>query len=67
MRRGVSALNAAGWSPTYAGEWVEAAGRNANVRAFDIMELSPPHDDRNRTARLAARMFLLFLRGFATR
>lgn len=64
---GVSAMNASGWTPEYTAKWVTEAGANPNVRCFDIMELSPPNDDRNRTARLAARMFLSFLKGFAER
>ncbi len=64
---GVSAMNPCGWSPQLAESWVYQAGLNPEVRCFDIMELSPPNDDRNRTARLAARMFLTFLRGFAER
>ena len=64
---GVSAMNPSGWTPALASRWVHAAGRNPSVKCFDIMELSPPNDDRNRTARLAARMFLTFLQGFAER
>lgn len=64
---GVSALNPYGWTPEYTARWVNEAGLNPNVRCFDIMELSPPNDDRNRTARLAARLFLSFLQGFAER
>jgi formimidoylglutamase len=64
---GVSAMNPMGWTPEYTARWVHAAGRNPEVRCFDIMELSPPNDHFNRTARLAARMFLTFLQGFAER
>ncbi len=64
---GVSAMNPNGWSPKYTARWVHEAGLNPNVRCFDIMELSPPNDDRNRTARVAAKMFLTFLQGFAER
>ncbi len=64
---GVSAMNPIGWTPEYAAQWVHAAGNNPDVRCFDIMELSPPNDHLNRTARLAARLFLAFLKGFSER
>ncbi|MBL4810198.1 MAG: formimidoylglutamase [Phycisphaerales bacterium] len=64
---GVSAMNPNGWTPEYTAQWIHEAGLNPHVRCFDIMELSPPNDDRNRTARLAAKMFLTFLQGFAER
>ena len=64
---GVSAHNACGWSSQLCESWVLRAGQNPLVRCFDIMELSPPYDRDNRTARIAARMFLTFLRGFCER
>jgi formiminoglutamase len=64
---GVSAMNPAGWSPQRTERWAEAAGRHAQVRCFDIMELAPRLDETGRTARLAARLFLAFLRGVAMR
>lgn len=64
---GVSALNPNGWSPALAEQWVYQAGRHKQVKCFDIMELSPPHDQDGRTARLAARMLLASLRGFSER
>ena len=64
---GVSAMNPCGWTPELTAQWIHAAGANPDVRCFDIMELSPPNDHMNRTARLAARMFLTFLKGFAKR
>lgn len=64
---GVSAMNPCGWSPERVGAYVEAAGRCAAVRCFDIMELSPAHDEGGRTARLAAWMFLKFLKGVGER
>ncbi|GJM18086.1 MAG: arginase [Phycisphaeraceae bacterium] len=64
---GVSAMNPNGWSPMLCEQWCRAAGLCERVRCFDVMELSPPHDDRGRTARLAAHMFLAFLSGFAER
>jgi arginase family enzyme len=41
--------------------------RHPGCRCFDLMELCPPHDEGGRTARLAAHLFLSFLRGFAER
>lgn len=64
---GVSAINPAGWTPALAERWTRAAGRNSAVRCFDIMELNPRHDEGGRTARLAVRLLLAFLRGFAER
>lgn len=64
---GVSAINPCGWMPAEASAWARAAGRQPTVRCFDIMELSPAHDESGRTARLAAHLFLSFLRGFAER
>ena len=64
---GVSAMNPCGLTPAQVGAYIEAAGRCPGVRGFDIMELSPPHDENGRTARLAAHLFLRFLRGFAER
>lgn len=64
---GVSAMNPAGWSVPQAAAAVGAAGRCGRVRCFDIMELSPPHDQFDRTARVAAHLFLSFLWGFAER
>ena len=58
---GVSAMNPFGMSPFIAKYWVMMAAMSPNLRCFDIMELSPPHDDRDRTARLAAYCFLLAL------
>lgn len=65
---GVSAMNPCGLSPELVGAWVEGAGRGAMtglVKSFDIMELSPAHDEHGRTARLAAYMFVRFLRGMS--
>lgn len=64
---GVSALNPAGWTPAVLSLWAAGAGRCVRVRCFDIMELSPPHDEGGRTARVAAHLFLSFLRGLAER
>jgi formimidoylglutamase len=64
---GVSATNPGGWSAATMEAWARAAGRCAGVRCFDIMELNPAFDVDGRTARLAAHLFLSFLRGFAER
>ena len=64
---GVSAVNPAGWTVAAAETWAFAAGRNPRVRCFDIMELNPEYDADGRTARVAAHLFLSFLRGFAER
>lgn len=64
---GVSAANPVGWSAATMETWARAAGRCAGVRCFDIMELNPAFDVDGRTARLAAHLFLSFLRGFAER
>lgn len=64
---GVSAMNPDGMSSRQAHDLALAAGRCPSVACFDIMELSPPHDEQGRTARLAAHLFLAFLRGLAAR
>lgn len=64
---GVSSMNPCGMAPAEALAWARAAGAQKRVRSFDIMELNPAHDSSGRTARLAARIFLEFLRGFAER
>lgn len=64
---GVSALNPCGMTPSELGGYARAAGRAPGVRCFDIMELNPRHDHEGRTARIAAHLFLEFLRGFSER
>jgi formiminoglutamase len=64
---GVSAPNPNGWNGNQCEEWVSAAAREPRVRCFDIMELNPMYDVDGRTARLAAHLFLCFLRGFGQR
>jgi len=64
---GVSARNPAGWCVREAEPWVRAAGANPAVRSFDLMELNPRHDLDQRTARIAAHLFLTFLQGFSQR
>ncbi len=64
---GVSAMNPRGWQPAEVAAWVRAAGANPRVGCLDLMELSPPHDEGRRTARLAAHLFLTFLDGVRER
>lgn len=64
---GVSAPNPAGWTVVQAANAARACGRSPAVRCFDLMELNPARDESGRTARLAAHLFLSFLRGFAER
>lgn len=64
---GVSALNPCGYLVRQIEDVARFAGRSRAVRCFDIMELNPVFDADGRTARLAAHMFLTFLRGLAER
>ncbi len=64
---GVSAANPAGLTPREVERLVGMLGRSPRIRCFDIMELNPRHDADGRTARLAAHLFLSFLRGLSAR
>ncbi len=64
---GVSAPAPTGFLAEEAYELAVAAGLSKNVRMFDIVEVSPPHDVDGRTTRLAARMIAGFLAGVANR
>ena len=64
---GVSAVNPAGLTAREVERLVASLGRSPRVQCFDIMELNPRFDPDGRTARLAAHMFLTFLRGLAQR
>lgn len=64
---GVSAINPAGWSVREVERVAVELGRSPRVRCFDLMELNPEFDEHGRTARVAAHVFLAFLRGFAQR
>ncbi|GIW74350.1 MAG: arginase [Phycisphaerales bacterium] len=55
---GVSAMNPCGLTPRQAIAWARRMAASPRVRCFDVMELSPPNDDRDRTARLAAYLVL---------
>lgn len=64
---GVSAPNPAGLNPRVVAAALEQFGQFYNLRCLDFMELSPPHDEGGRTARLVAHLLLSFLRGFGLR
>lgn len=64
---GVSAVNPDGLSVDRVLKVLERAGEHPAVKHFDIMELSPPNDIADRTARVAALCLLTFLAGFAER
>ena len=63
----MSAGHPAGMSARLASRWALEAGRRPQVCCFDLMELSPPHDEGGRTARLAVHLLLCFLRGLTER
>jgi arginase family enzyme len=58
---GVSAANPCGCDARFARVWITTMARARHLRCLDIMELSPPHDDHDRTARLAASLLLTAL------
>lgn len=64
---GVSAVNPDGLSVDRVLKVIERAGEHPAVKHFDIMELSPPNDHADRTARVAALCVLTFLAGFEER
>lgn len=64
---GVSALNPAGLASEAMARIAHAAGASLWVGCFDLMELNPRFDTDGRTARVAAHLFLSFLRGVAER
>lgn len=64
---GVSAMNPQGKTAADLMPHVRAAGASLRVRCFDIMELNPTVDEGGRTSRLAAHVFLTFLRGLSDR
>jgi arginase family enzyme len=67
MAPGVSAINPMGMPVPFVAQLAERAGLHPAVQHFDLMELSPPHDVDDRTARLAVHLFLHFLAGLASR
>lgn len=64
---GVSAPNPMGLSLLDVAAHVQRLGSLQRVKCFDIMELNPDHDEGGRTARVAAHLFLEFLRGVSDR
>lgn len=60
---GVSAMNPCGISVDTASKAIAAITRNPSLCCLDFMELSPPHDEGGRTARVAAHLFLVALTG----
>lgn len=60
---GVSAMNPAGMTTREAARLMFIAASHPRLRCLDIMELSPPNDDKGRTARAAAHLFLHALMG----
>lgn len=64
---GVSAPCPMGLSLSVVSQVADLAGRCREVRHFDLMELSPTHDDGVRTARVAAMLFVHFVSGFTER
>ncbi|MFA6045885.1 MAG: arginase family protein [Phycisphaerales bacterium] len=64
---GVSAMNPAGWTVREAAHWVDRVARDPACVCFDLMELSPPHDQTGHSARVAAHLLLTFLQGFSQR
>lgn len=64
---GVSAPNPDGLSVERVLQVVARAAEHPAVRHFEIMELSPPHDQADRTARIAALCFLTFVAGLSER
>jgi formiminoglutamase len=59
---GVSAPAAGGLSPRELIQLVRVLASDPRLVGFDLMELSPPYDPDDRTARLAARLLLEVLR-----
>jgi formiminoglutamase len=64
---GVSAMHPAGWSVRELAARVDAIAADPKLRCMDIMELSPPHDVGDRTARVAAQIFLVAVRRISDR
>ena len=64
---GLVAVSALAPAPAEAQRHVQRWGSDPRVACFDIMELSPTHDESGRTSRLAARLFLAFLAAWSTR
>jgi arginase family enzyme len=61
----VSAPSAEGFTPREATQAAFLAGKHADVRLFEVVELNPVFDRDNQTARLAATIITAFLTGLA--
>jgi formimidoylglutamase len=61
----VSAPSADGFTPHQATEAAFLAGKKAEVRLFEVVELNPVFDRDNQTARLAATIITAYLTGVA--
>jgi formiminoglutamase len=64
---GTSAPPADGLDPASLAMFCQLAGSQPKVKLLDVMELSPPHDENGRTARLAALCLWRFLVGWTER
>ena len=64
---GVSAPSPMGLGVAHAAGLAEAAGADARVGHFNLMELCPPQDRDGSTARVAALLFLSFVAGWRRR
>jgi len=64
---GVSAPPADGLAPHELQPLLDLAGRDGRVALLEVMELSPPHDENGKTARLGAWAIWRFLAGRAPR
>jgi formiminoglutamase len=64
---GVPALVPGGMTPWKLLDIVYELGRDARVRALDIVEVDPTQDPRRQTVRTAAHALLMFLSGYASR
>ncbi len=64
---GVSAPCPMGLGVAHAAGLADAAGADARVGHFNLMELCPPQDRDGRTARVAALLFLAFIAGLRRR
>ena len=64
---GVSAPSANGLVPLEIAPNLRSAAKDSNLASFDVVEVSPPHDVDNRTAKLAAEMIMEVLAGLAQR
>ena len=62
---GVSAEQVNGLYPYHVIPWIKYIFANTEVISCDIAELSPPHDTKQQTAKLAALLASLLMEGFS--